>query len=59
MNNCTLEMNDVVEAHKGPCDKESWSTSVQRECECRGEEFQPVCSLSGYTYENKCVLNCT
>ncbi len=23
-----------------------------------GAEFEPVCSLGGFTFENECVLNC-
>lgn len=60
LNKCTLEDNEVALSHQGPCgvkDFEPYSPPLV--CDCQGEEFMPVCSLAGYTYENLCVLNCT
>jgi hypothetical protein len=66
MNACTLGYNEEDLAHEGPCGIkrshrvfELLNTEEPIECDCLGEAFRPVCSLAGFTYENKCVLNCT
>ena len=66
MNSCTLKYNEIDLAHEGPCGIrrshrvfELLTTEEPIECDCLGKDFKPVCSLAGFTYENKCVLNCT
>ena len=60
LNECTLKANDIQMAYNGPCDNEHYRPhNPPLVCRCKGQDFAPVCSLGGYTYENKCVLNCT
>ena len=60
LNECTLKDNDTILAHNGTCEDHEWKAmGPPRVCDCKGEKFHPICSLAGYTFENKCVLNCT
>lgn len=58
-NACTQKFNDIDLAHEGPCGIrrshrvfELLNTDEPILCNCKGEPFQPVCSLAGFTYEN-------
>lgn len=60
LNECTLKANNTPFAYNGPCDNAHYKPhNPPLVCRCDREDFAPVCSLGGYTYENKCVLNCT
>lgn len=60
MNKCRMEANDAVLAYNAPCGTEHFKPyRPPLVCNCKGSPFRPVCALSGYSTENRCVLNCT
>ena len=60
MNACTLKENGVPLGYNGTCGTFHYKThNPPLICDCKHEGFAPICSSSGYNYENKCVLHCT
>jgi len=60
MNDCALQVNNVVFAFNGPCTDINFKAQIPPiQCNCLGMPFRPVCSMKNDTYENECVLNCT
>ncbi len=55
-----MEANDIPLAFHAPCENPNFIPhDPPIKCNCRNQPFEPVCSLSGATYENNCALNCT
>lgn len=59
LNECTLAANNVSKAYEGPCGEEPFKqTDMLLICNCSGQSFMPVCGINGYTFENKCLMEC-
>ena len=59
-NECRMKARKVTKAYDGPCRPASrpWTPpAVNPACDCP-LEFNPVCTMTGSTYESNCVLLC-
>lgn len=58
-NECRAVSREIEIAHTGPCNVDNYvAPNPVPTCICDGDDVK-VCALSGQTFENQCVLNCS